>query len=198
MGRCKTKEDPCSQDRFKILKTILPTIATWPKVHRCNFSNRIIHMPNTTSNKITSSSWRTLIRIIINSTVAKIQTQGESIWLDQWTQIKTALPSSQGQLQKIWCQCRLELQTGRILIMSTTIQLTDIEIEITTLIKISQQHRAPRSNSLEEETILMPRMEELAVHTMTISSISSIKMSLNKIQVSISVEAIIWEWATTV
>lgn len=76
--RLKTKEDPCSRGKSKILKIILPTTVIWPRVRRCSFSNRIIPTPNTTSNKIISSS-QTPIRIIINSTMAKIPTLVESI-----------------------------------------------------------------------------------------------------------------------
>lgn len=196
--RLKTKEDPLTRDQFRILKIILLTIVIWPKVRRCNFSNRITHTPNTTSNKIISSL-QTPIRIIISSTVAKMPTLVESIWSDHWIPIITP-PNSQDQLQKIWCQCRHKfLLMGKIhLIMSTIILLMGTEIVITVLTKTPHLHQERKSSSLAEVTIQTAQMEELVVRIMTISSISLIKMYLNRIQVWISVETIIWEWETTV
>lgn len=200
--RLQTKEDPYSRGQFKILKIILLTTVIWLKVPRCNFSNRIIRTPNIISHKILSSRLQTHIRVIINSTVAKIPKLVEIIKPDHRIPIITTPPNSQDQLQKIWCQCRLEFLMGRThLIMFTTILPMDTEIVITVLTKTPQLHKEHQSSSsLAEVIIPMLQMEELAVRTMIISSILLIKMYHSRILVwNISVKMAIssWGWVTT-
>ena len=74
---------------------------------------------------------------------------------------------------------------GKIhLIMSTIILLTGTEIVITVLTKTPHLHQERKISSLAEVTIQTVQMgEELVVRIMTISSISLIKMYLNRIQV---------------